>query len=126
MEKNIIFRSWNETDDCFYYFINGFYYSDLDAWHIEVDKHCFKWDKAEQFTGLLDRKGNKIFENDKIKFTVRRDYLGKNRPCNVTFRSNVVFKDATFLISETSENDTPLCGFNQECEIIGNIHDSND
>lgn len=133
--REILFRGiCTETKQ----WVFGSKYNDFIISYLEVDKFLKESDLFQcncvirdvvpetigQFTGLLDKNGNKIFENDKVQFTVRRDYLGNNRPCNITFRSNVVFDDATFLISETSENDTPLCAFNQECEIIGNIHES--
>ena len=48
------FRSWNDVDECFYYFQDGKYFDENNE---EIDRHCFNWNNAEQFTGLNDKNG---------------------------------------------------------------------
>lgn len=132
MNRDIVFRSWNEIDGCFYYFINGFYYSDLDVWHNEVDKHCFNWENAEQFTGLLGKNGVKVFEGDVLK---------ESRLNGIEFYYKVFYKKGGLVINTHQDDfnkavenilfyesiaDMQNSGFIETLEIIGNIHDSND
>lgn len=55
------FRSWNDIDGCFYYFQDGKY---LDENNKEIEKHCFDWSNAEQFTGLNDDSNSEVYKND--------------------------------------------------------------
>jgi hypothetical protein len=51
------FRSWNEKQQLFYYFVNGRYLNDKGnspSFQTENYAHDFDWNNAEQYTGLRD------------------------------------------------------------------------
>ena len=65
------FRSWNETDGCFYYFQDGKYFDENNK---EIDKRCFDWNNAEQFTELYDKNKKEIYEGDIITAYLPNDF----------------------------------------------------
>lgn len=75
-------------------------------------------DTVCQFTGLLDKKGNKIFEGDKHILTIKG--VGKGDGV-------IEFENGGFVINAHGQSkNMPLTSFNpdyHELEITGNIHD---
>lgn len=113
--KKILFRSWNIIDKCFYYFENGtYYYFGERGSKIIVEEFVFNWKSAQQFTGLLDKSGNEIFENDKVLYD---GVLG-----NVFYNKDLAMFMVRFDYTNSVYNFDNL---DREIEIIGNIHEEN-
>jgi len=86
-----------------------------------------------QWTGINDKKGNPIFEGDIVTFSTRRYHLGYDKGLQtIKFKSQVVWEDGCFCVSEKQENDTPLYAHDKSTdnpdgyEIIGNIYQQGD
>ena len=73
-----------------------------------------------QYTGLIDKNGTKIFEEDIVHF----DYMGVNKGVNGT--ATVIFQNGQFGVLWGWHKDfVPLIGFcNTTIEVIGNMHDN--
>lgn len=88
------------------------YFDNYRQYEVDPETVC-------QFTGLLDKNGNKIFEGDKINFSCA---------INGSFIDSVVEYDSidgAWSINWDKERNRVHYFFNEieECEIIGNIHD---
>jgi hypothetical protein len=108
MKREILFRFWHEEEKKFYYFKNGFHYSDLEC----KNQGCFlfDWNKSEQFTTVKD-----LFENDIF-------HLGDP---DVLYQ--VVWHDAGFmglkLESNTHKHYVGLKHHEHKIVKVGSIHD---
>ena len=101
------------------------YYGDWRAVEVGTDTIC-------QYTGLTDKTGNKIWENDILSVVL----IGKNKEekenCIVRFgRKAEIFKlDLGFYVEWTKTNylRMDICYWteNREVEVIGNIFDNPD
>jgi uncharacterized phage protein (TIGR01671 family) len=121
------YRSWNEQDKCFYYFLNGGYFNVKG----EVVKNWrFDWANAEQFTGLRDKNGKEIYDGDILKY--ENFHKGFYPKLNVReWDAICVIKwntaECRFSITEIGHNEFMFCSNDWFCysaEIIGNIHEN--
>ena len=124
--RELKFRVWNEFENKFMPrgVIEISYGSFID---IDLRNGSIRFNHGdkivEQFTGLRDRNGKDIYENDLIRA------VGKN-VVDDTF--SVVFKNGAFCL-KSGQKSRPLfdddCGINfilSHLEVVGNIHENGD
>lgn len=74
-----------------------------------------------QFTGLTDKNGKKIFEDDIIQGTITSAWAKSVIRCEVAY-----IKDGFYSIEHKRNKEliTHKLGFARDIEVIGNIHDN--
>lgn len=131
MNREIEFRAWDKvlnkfiTDECKIY-LNGCVSIEGFGWATEQVV-------LEQYTGLKDKNGKKIFEGDILKTEVHKGFIS-NLKHEDEYVGNVVFEDGSFFIG-INENFGYGMEFHtkdllyeriifvgSDVEIIGNIH----
>ena len=125
MQREILVRSWNESEKCFYYFKNGRYYKDIECEKESNNNIRFSWLNAEQYTGLTDKNGLKIFGHDLLEDNYN------DEETLIEGKVEVIFdvKKAEWAIDNSFKQDkssfTNLTRyFGDELKVIGNIHDN--
>lgn len=104
------FRSWNEIDNCFYYFQDGKYF---DKNNKEIDEWCFDWANAEQFTGNHDKNGKEIYEGDIVKLEVLSEPVRHKGTYWIKSNFKVHYDGQSFYPGRLSQS-----------EVIGNVHEN--
>lgn len=82
-----------------------------ESYEVDEDTIC-------QYTGLADKNGNRIWENDVVKCNYN-DYGEKG-----TYIGKVIFREDTCTFVVTDGKNTDYEWWNEEKEVIGNIFDN--
>lgn len=144
--REILFRVWDMVENCYlpedvYCILNktefGAFGKMIKDWRDYREGEYFYDDSQilEQFTGLTDKNGKKIFEGDIIKYTEHSRYLLKSFIAAVSYKEYLA--SFAYLKLGLDENgwEQPLIHFFNEIdefeedmlpyiEIIDNIHDN--
>ena len=113
------------TDNDFQWGMYGSYSYDGDFTEIDETTIC-------QYTGLTDKNGNKIWENDVLKIARTSDSIGEYYYPPLDYPANVVVKwDLCAWMWETIEKRKHYISFpdawcHYEAEVIGNIFDNSE
>ena len=117
MKREILFRGKRVFD-------NKFEYGYL-SWHCLGDEinyfinnNVVINETVGQFTGVTDKNGTKIFEGDIVR------HIDTTRHVVEVVNSEVYFDTEMLKFRFRYSNELFHCQFNNELEVIGNIHDN--
>ena len=136
--REILFKAKTKViADCYYNngkddgeWVKGYLYNDIGCWKIKqfdisrADYVNYEVDPETicQYTGLTDKNGNKIWENDIVKYT--DDLINKEKTVLIEFNET----HASFVRLYKSKMGLQYLYINESiannCEIIGNIFDN--
>ena len=117
MKREILFRGKRIFD-------NKFEYGYL-SWHCLgngtnyfINNNVVIKETVGQFTGMTDKNGTKIFEGDIVR------HIDTTRHVVEVVNSEVYFDTEMLKFRFRYSNELFHCQFNNELEVIGNIHDN--
>lgn len=132
--REILFRAWNIEEKRYIYPDKGWYnkvFLGSNGYYQNVQlTSLLKSDKViiEQYTGLKDNNGTKIFEGDFLKIKANEYYSNENilleEDCELC--GNVIKYNGCFALRDGDMDDIlfwDLFEYDFDLEIIGNIHE---
>ncbi len=122
LKRDIVFKGKSKSTGE-WVFGNLFDKDNIGRTHIGTTvRRCFDIDPETvgQFTGMTDKNGTKIFEGDIVRHI--------DTMCHVVevVNSEVYFDTEMLEFGFRYSNELFHCQFNNEFEVIGNIHDNKD
>lgn len=138
MAREILFKA-KRTDNGEW--VKGYYVKTLEGDYIVIpNREESIWSEGKiieidvntlcQYTGLTDKNGNKIWENDILSIAKVDDGFGRYYIKPIPYHANAIVKwDLCSWIWETIEKNVLYMNFpnawcHYECEVIGNIFDN--
>ena len=129
MKREILYRGARMEDGKFVYgslvFVKENDKSENELPHIVISygPDTFDWFEVDpetvgQFTGMTDKNGTKIFEGDIVR------HIDTTRHVVEVVNSEVYFDTKMLEFGFRYSNELFHCQFNNEFEVIGNIHDN--
>jgi len=102
--REVKFRAWNKITKCFFIWDITMGFQGTDA----------VWEDPEQFTGLRDKNGREIWENDVVTWGYG-DTVVRFGTMDEEDSSGNEYSVTGWLVAD--------CSLNSDCEVIGNIHE---
>ena len=122
MQREILFRG-KRVDNCQWIYgdlltSNGTECEISDWNEVDYSRHDVDQETVGQFTGMTDKNGTKIFEGDIVNHTRRTSKGIESANAEVYFDTEMLEFGLKYL------NELFHCQFNNEFEVIGNIHEN--
>lgn len=133
--REIKFRVWDKTNKCFALedsFVignNGTVY----LWKSDNSLTCIKKFEINQFTGLLDKQGVKIYEGDILRAdrldSENKEWLGvvkHNSYGGLCLYYNKYISNTDKTLQTPIQDPQNAIWIKQHCEVIGNIYENSE
>jgi hypothetical protein len=111
--RKIKFRAWNKNEKCFFYWDTSFAFGGTGK----------VWGDIEQFTGLCDKNGKEIYENDFC--SISNPYNN----CTASGFAKVVFSYGYvggWVLTSDGKDYLNIGTRTKSIEVVGNMHENPD